>query len=103
MWMGHDLIVTVVDIYTAKAALSELVEQSERGEDVVITRDGQPVARIIALRSSGRRRRGQWMGEVRMSDDFDAPLPVTLPDRFRFPFPVPGSRSPVDVRKRDRV
>jgi prevent-host-death family protein len=31
----------------AKARLSELLDQVERGETIVITRHGQPVARIV--------------------------------------------------------
>jgi hypothetical protein len=36
------------------------------------------VARVVAIRDAkptGRRTLGQWQGQVRMSDDFDAPLP----------------------------
>jgi prevent-host-death family protein len=67
--------VKVVNMHEAKTTLSQLVEQAENGEEVVLARAGQPVARIVALRSSGRRQLGQWKGKVRMSDDFDAPLP----------------------------
>jgi prevent-host-death family protein len=67
--------VKVVNMHEAKTTLSQLVEQAENGEEVIIARAGEPVARIVALHSSGRRKLGQWKGKVRMSDDFDAPLP----------------------------
>ena len=62
-------------MHEAKTTLSQLVEQAENGEEVLIARAGQPVARIVALRLSERRQLGQWKGRVHMSDDFDAPLP----------------------------
>jgi prevent-host-death family protein len=67
--------VKVVNMHEAKTTLSQLVEQAERGEEVLLARSGQPVARIVALRRTQPRKLGQWKGRVRMSDDFDAPLP----------------------------
>lgn len=61
-------------MHEAKTTLSQLVEQAERGEDIVLARAGKPVARIVAIREAARRVLGQWRGRVRMSDDFDAPL-----------------------------
>ena len=44
-----------VGIFEAKTRLSELLERVERGEDVVITRRGAPIARLAAL--AGRPRK----------------------------------------------
>lgn len=38
-----------MNIAEAKAKLSALIEAAERGEEVVIARNGQPVARVSAL------------------------------------------------------
>ena len=65
----------VVNMHEAKTTLSQLVEQAEKGEEIVLARAGEPVARIVAIRTGSRRRLGQWKDRVRMSDDFDAPLP----------------------------
>lgn len=62
-------------MHEAKSTLSQLVEQAERGEEILIARAGEPVARIVGLRVGSRRVLGQWRGRVRMADDFDAPLP----------------------------
>ena len=62
-------------MHEAKSTLSQLVEQAERGEEIILARAGTPVARIVALRPGGRRQLGQWRDRVHMSDDFDAPLP----------------------------
>jgi prevent-host-death family protein len=43
------LIMRTVSLAEAKAHLSELVNQAENGEEVIITRHGQPVARIAAV------------------------------------------------------
>jgi prevent-host-death family protein len=39
-----------VSVTAAKAQLTELVRRAEEGEDVVLTRHGQPVARLSAVR-----------------------------------------------------
>jgi len=42
---------------------------------VILTQDGEPVAKIIPVaRARAPRRFGSAKGEVRMADDFDAPL-----------------------------
>jgi prevent-host-death family protein len=67
--------VKIVNMHEAKTTLSQLVEQVENGEEVLLARAGKPVARIVPIKTTGRRTIGQWRGRVRMTDDFDAPLP----------------------------
>ncbi len=69
-------------MHEAKTTLSQLVEQAEKGEEILLARAGEPVARIVALKSRTRRVLGQWRGRVRMSDDFDAPLPANELERW---------------------
>lgn len=48
-----------VGAFEAKTRLSELLDQVERGEEIVITRHGEPIARLIAVvpeRDESRRR-----------------------------------------------
>ena len=45
-----------VQLFEAKARLSELVDRAEAGRDTVITRRGRAVARIVPARQGGRRR-----------------------------------------------
>lgn len=47
-----------VNIAEAKAKLSALIEAAERGEEVVIARNGQPVARLNAIAAWPRRKPG---------------------------------------------
>jgi prevent-host-death family protein len=65
-----------INIYAAKTQLSRLVDQVNAGEEVVITRHGRPVARLVpAAQETPSRRLGTLRGNVWMADDFDAPLP----------------------------
>jgi len=65
-----------VDLGHARTQLTELVEQAARsGEEVVLTRDGEAVAKIVPLvRPTARRRFGSARGQLTVPDDFDAPL-----------------------------
>ncbi len=64
-----------VTIHEAKTHLSRLIQEVLVGEEVIIARGSQPVARLIALPEARRRRRlGSAKGRIRIADDFDAPL-----------------------------
>ena len=47
-----------VTISEFRARLAEMVGRAERGQEVVITRGGQPVAKLVPLRMKPRRRLG---------------------------------------------
>ena len=65
----------VVTIHQAKTHLSRLIQAALRGEEIVIANRDKPVARLVPIRASADKRRlGTARGQVRMSDDFDAPL-----------------------------
>lgn len=72
----------VVNMHEAKSSLSKLVESVENGEEVVLARNGTPVAKIVPFREHAPRRLGQWKGRVRISEDFDDPLPDELLRHF---------------------
>ena len=65
----------IVNMHEAKTTLSQLVTAVEEGGEVILARGGKPVAKLVPIRATRRRRLGQWKGKVRMSRDFDAPLP----------------------------
>lgn len=71
-----------VNIAKAKATLSDLVARAEAGEEVVLSRNGRPVARISAVASGERKKRtlGVWDHlKLTLSDDlFIGPDPETL-------------------------
>ncbi len=65
-----------VNIYEAKTRLSQLVDRAAAGEDVVVSRNGKPLARITQLEGEKRRVKfGVLKGRVRIAPDFDAALP----------------------------
>jgi prevent-host-death family protein len=73
---------TNVGVHEAKTTLSALLRRAEAGEDVVICRDGEPVARLVALSPRPGRRLGLDAGRFVVPDDFDAPLPDDVLDGF---------------------
>lgn len=72
-----------VGVHEAKTHLSKLLEQVLAGEEVVITRRGESVARLVPARPATRARRfGENRGKFKVPDDFDAPLPKDIGDAF---------------------
>lgn len=71
-----------VNMHQAKTHFSKLVERVEKGEEILIARNGQPVAKLVSIKPQTRRP-GMLKGRIRMSDDFDAPLPESLAAAFR--------------------
>lgn len=65
-----------VNMHKAKSDLSRLVNQALAGEDVIITRDGKPVARLVPVRQE--RLPGSARGIVKYTDDFALPLPEDI-------------------------
>jgi prevent-host-death family protein len=63
-----------VDLEQAKEHLDELVEQAARGEEVVITRNSRPLARLVPIEHRKARQFGSAKGLIEIADDFDAPL-----------------------------
>ena len=61
-----------VNVYEAKTRLSDLLNQVEGGEEIVIARAGRPVARLVPLRPAREPRRpGLMRGKIRIEYGFD--------------------------------
>jgi prevent-host-death family protein len=70
-----------VNIHEAKTHLSRLLAKVEAGEEVIIARSGEPVAKIVPIERTGKKRiLGRDAGRVEIADDFDAPVD---PETFR--------------------
>ncbi len=66
-----------VTLEEAGNKLSQLIEQANNGEEIVITRDNIAVAKLVPVlaRDKPRRQPGSAKGIITyMADDFDAPL-----------------------------
>ena len=72
---------TIVNVHEAKTHLSRLLERVEQGEEIVIARNNQPIARLVA-HIAPERRPGSLRGRMRIADDFNDPLPDEVADAF---------------------
>jgi prevent-host-death family protein len=64
---------TQIGMHEAKTKLSQLVERAERGEDIVIARNGKPAVRLVAVSSTNSLAaiHGALRGRVHLAEDFD--------------------------------
>jgi prevent-host-death family protein len=66
----------ITNIHEAKATLSELIRKAIAGEEVIIARANEPLVRLEpVIRDTRPRAGGQWAGQIRYSDDFEAADP----------------------------
>jgi prevent-host-death family protein len=70
-----------VNIHEAKTNLSRLLERVEAGEEIIIARNGRPVARLTAV-ATPKRAPGSLKGQITMRSDFNDPLPNEIEDSF---------------------
>ena len=65
----------IVSVHAAKTQLSRLIAAAEAGEEIVIARRDQPVARLLPIRKVRVRRKfGSMKGRARVTDAFFEPL-----------------------------
>ncbi len=68
---------TIYGTFDAKNKLSELLDRVEQGEEIIITRHGKPVAKLISAKQdeSERRRKAReavaWMRKNREANKLD--------------------------------
>ena len=73
---------TVVNIHQAKTHLSRLLARAAAGEEIVIAKAGEPMAKLVAYEPSRAPRvPGRLKGQIRIADDFDV-TPEWLVDEF---------------------
>ncbi len=72
-----------VGVHEAKTTLSELLRLVAAGEEVTITRSGEPIARLVPFTPRSARTLGQDAGLYEVPEDFDAPLPPELLAAFQ--------------------
>ena len=62
----------IINIHEAKTTLSKLIEKTAKGEEVIISKAGKPVAKLVAYKEKLEPRKpGAWKGKIWMSDDFN--------------------------------
>jgi len=71
-----------INIHEAKTQFSKLLKRVASGEEIVIARAGQPVAKLVPITSPPQRLLGLDAGLFEVPEDFDAPLPEELLAEF---------------------
>lgn len=66
---------TTVNVHEAKSQLSRLLAQVEAGEEVIIARNGKPVAQLVACKSKPKRQPDTMKGLISIDERFFEPLP----------------------------
>jgi prevent-host-death family protein len=71
------------NVHEAKTHLSRLLARVASGEEILISRAGKPIAKLVRV-AKGRPKRtpDKDKGTGWISDDFDAPLPKDVLSRF---------------------
>jgi prevent-host-death family protein len=71
-----------VSLDDAKIDFSKLVDSAIEGEEIVITRNGVALAKLVSIPVRWRRRRpANALALTYIADDFDAPLPASANQR----------------------
>ena len=71
-----------VGVHEAKTTLSQLLRRVAGGEEIVITRGGEPVARLVPAETQRKRVLGYDQGRFTVGADFEAPLPESVLSEF---------------------
>jgi prevent-host-death family protein len=81
---GTVFMVETINLYEAKTTLSHLVERAAGGEEIIIAKNGRPMARLVPFGARATARvPGLLKGQIRIAADFDAPLPDDVARAFR--------------------
>lgn len=72
-----------INIHDAKTHFSKLLPRVLAGEEIVIARAGEPVARLVPYKTPVQERTpGTAKGQIWIAPDFNAPLPDEILDAF---------------------
>ena len=72
------LTARALNLYDAKTHLSSLVDEAAAGAEIIIAKNGKPLAKLVAFRKPAGRKPGSAKGKIHLTADFDAPLPESL-------------------------
>jgi antitoxin (DNA-binding transcriptional repressor) of toxin-antitoxin stability system len=63
---------TAIELTQAPGDLAAAVDEATRSGEVVVTRNGEAVAKIIPLAAAAARQPGSARGQIHMAEDFDS-------------------------------
>ncbi len=81
---------TIVNMHRAKTELSKLVAKALEGEEVIVTRSGKPVVRLVPI--GGKRQLGGLEGKWVIHPEFYEPLPEDVLRDFEESIFPPAAR-----------
>jgi antitoxin (DNA-binding transcriptional repressor) of toxin-antitoxin stability system len=71
------MLTQTIDVYEAQIRLLELLGSVTAGEEVMLTKGDQPIARLVPVKPAATPRvAGLHIGAISTSEDFDEPLPA---------------------------
>jgi prevent-host-death family protein len=71
--MSTEAVLPQFNIHDAKTNLSRIIDRVEHGEEIIISRAGTPVAKVVPLHPRVKRTgRGSLAGRLVMADDWDS-------------------------------
>lgn len=62
-----------IDIKKAETSFADLIRRTAEGSDIIITQEGLPIAKLVAVRKKQAKKRqfGSAQGMINMAEDFD--------------------------------
>jgi prevent-host-death family protein len=70
------------NVHDAKTHFSRLLDRVAQGEEIIIAKSGRPVAKLVRVAAEPHKP-GRLKGRIRISPDFDEPLPDEMLAAFR--------------------
>lgn len=68
-----------VNLYDAKSQLSSLVDRAASGEEIIIAKNGKPMARLVPLARPKRKRKlGHLAGVLALGGELDEPIDIEI-------------------------
>jgi prevent-host-death family protein len=74
--------VATYNMHDAKTHLSRLAQRAADGEEIVIARNGEPLARLVPMPERKQIGFGWAAGEIEVREDVDGPLPDEIQKYF---------------------
>ena len=72
-----------IGIHEAKTKLSKLIPAVLSGEEVIITKSGHPLVKLVPVQETcGKRQMGIYSGKINFHEGFDKPLPENIINDF---------------------
>ncbi len=73
---------STVNIHEAKTHLSRLVNEVCEGKELILAKAGKPLVKLVPLHKKKKRKPGFLKGKIKISPNFDLPLPSDWLETF---------------------